>query len=173
VLYGLYAIRDLGIGPALLGVLIGLGGISSLIGALVVKPLTQRFGIGPTMIGSIMLMGILGPLTPLAGGPVLVAAIMMGIPQLFGDAAWTIHEINEVTLRQAIAPDRLLGRVNASTHFLVGGIYPIGALVGGALAEQIGARDTLWIAVAGMIPALLFLVVSPVPRMREQPAQLA
>jgi MFS family permease len=172
-LYLLFGIRDLGLGPALIGALIGLGGLSSVVGALLVRPITQRFGIGPTLVGSAVVGSILCLPIPLAGGSVLLAAAALASSQLFGDASGTIHRINEVTLRQTITPDRLLGRANASTHFLVGGVGPIGALVGGVLAEVIGVRTTLFVAVAGIMLSVLWLVFSPIPAIREQPAQLA
>jgi predicted MFS family arabinose efflux permease len=61
-----------------------------------------------------------------------------------------------VSLRQRLCPDRMLGRVTATMRFLIMGLFPLGALLGGVLGEVIGARATLWVAGA-------IIVLSPVP----------
>ena len=93
----------------------------------------------------------------------------MSLSQL-GDLFRTIYFINDVSLRQAITPDRLLGRVNASTQLLVAGIGPLGAIIAGVLGETIGVRETLFIAAAGPLLSCLWLVFSPVRVLREQPS---
>src|SRR5258708_38970876 len=80
--------------------------------------------------------------TPLAFGPTWMIASCLFMAQLIGDAGGAIYGINELSLRQAIVPDRLLGRVNASVGFLAQGIGPLGALAAGALAGIVGARFT-------------------------------
>ena len=106
--------------------------------------------------------------TPLAGGPLVVAAGMMFISQVFGDMVRTIYTINEVSLRQTITPDRMLGRTNATMHFLVGGAGLLGALAGGALGEAVGPRLTLLLAVTGgSVLGFLWLFFSPVRRLEH------
>ncbi|TMC57571.1 MAG: MFS transporter [Chloroflexi bacterium] len=163
-LYGVYAIRVLGMGPALLGLVVGVGGV----GSLVAERVVQRAGLGTTFISMLLLMGVTGLFTPLAPGPLWLATAFLSLSQL-GDAFRTIYFINDVSLRQAITPDRLLGRVNASTALLVSGAGPLGAVLGGALGDNVGVRNTLFIASAGPFLACLWLLFSPVRRLREQP----
>lgn len=161
-LYSLFVIRDLNLGPAVLGLLVGVGGIGALFGAFIVTRITRRFGMGRTLIGAVFFAASLQVLTPLAGGPPLLAAGMLFVSQIVGDVAWAVQAINERSLRQSITPTPLLGRVNASTQFLVGGVGAMGLLVGGLLGEVIGVRSALGIAVAGGMLAGLWLLFSPV-----------
>lgn len=165
-LYTLYAINDLHLTPFLVGVLIGAGGAGSLVGALYTRRIVARFGLGPTMIITSALTGILGFLTPLATGPIWLVTTMMFIPQLLGDMMFTVFDINELSLRQSITPDHVLGRTNASIHFITGGLNALGLIIGGALGETIGARYTLLIAVVGFFLGTLWLVFSPLWNVR-------
>jgi hypothetical protein len=99
----------------------------------------------------------------------LIAISFLMAAQLFGDSLRTIYVINEVSLRQAITPDRLLGRTNASMQLLVTGIGPLGAIVGGALGGAIGLRPTLVITALGGLFGALWLLFSPVRGLRKQP----
>ena len=74
-----------------------------------------------------------------------------------------------MSLRQAITPSHLLGRVNAAMHLLFSGIMPLGALAGGAIAQAIGVRTTMLLGALGFLLSTLWLVFSPVRRLRELP----
>jgi hypothetical protein len=104
---------------------------------------------------------------PLAAGPYFLVIAAMLFAQFFGDIAWEVYAINEVTLRQLVVAPRLMGRANATMQFLTGGAGPIGALVAGALAQATSARLALLVAVLGMLAATLWLVFSPLWRFRE------
>lgn len=168
-LYTLYAIRVLGMGPALLGLTVACGGVGDFAGAVVVGPLSRRFGVGPTLLGAAVLGSLVGLLTPLASGPPLAAAGLLMATQFLGDASAAVYGINELSLRQAITPRRLLGRVNASIGMLTSGVGPLGALAGGALAGAVGIRQTLAIAVVGASLRLPWLLYSPLRHLRTLP----
>mgnify|MGYP003693912949 CR=1 FL=1 len=55
------------------------------------------------------------------------------------DESLIVYYVNAVSVRQALTPDRLRGRVNATMRFIAGGMLPIGALIGGALGTILGA----------------------------------
>jgi hypothetical protein len=78
-----------------------------------------------------------------------------------------LSNVHTVSLRQSVTPDRLLGRVNASYRLLSYGPIPIGAAVSGFLAEAIGQRPTIAVAVLGLSLATLWVARSPIPRLRE------
>src|SRR5436190_3159012 len=160
-LYTIYALDDLSLSPFLLGVVISAGGVGDLVGTFIVGPLTRRWGYGPTIVWTRVAGSLLGVLTPLAGGPPLVAATFLFIPQLFGDGLATIGTIDQLTVRQQVTPRRLLGRVNATLHVLLEGVGPIGAIVGALIAEALGVRAALWISFAGSLAGIAFLVFSP------------
>jgi MFS family permease len=165
----LYMVRDLGFAPGILGTIWAMGGISALIGAVVTAPVNRRFGIGPAMIVGLLVTGIAMFFIPLAQGATLTAALLLIMQQLWGDGAATIYQINQVSLRQAITPERLLGRVNASAHFLGLGGTLVGSLLGGVLGEMIGVRMTLFIGAFGMLLSTLWLLLSPVRALRAAP----
>ena len=111
---------------------------------------------------------LIGVLTPLAGGPLLLATLMVFLPQLIGDGLQTIESVAELSLIQGVIPDRVLGRVNATLEVFSHGIaYPLGALAGRRLAGWIGVRGGIAIGWAGMAASILLLVLSPLPRVRH------
>jgi predicted MFS family arabinose efflux permease len=160
-LYFVFAIRELHIDAALLGVIISLGGISNLFGALVSERLARRWGIGPVMISAALLTGFSVLIPPLAHGSVKVCAAWLAFAQAF-DMTWPIYMINEQTLRQTVAPDRILGRVNSAMHLLFYGAMPLGALAGGILAQSLGLRPVMLAAAVGFLLSTVFLIASPI-----------
>jgi len=167
-LYILFAVRELKIGAVLLGAIISVGGVSDLFGALVAERLVRRFGFGHTLIGAALLIGVAGLLPPLAHGPVALCAAFLSVAQL-GDMAWSIYNINELTLRQAVAPSHVLGRVNSAAHLMFRGVLPLGSLLGGAIAEVVGLRGAMFAGAGGFLLSTLWLVYSPIRRLREVP----
>jgi len=149
VLYAIYAIRVLGFGAAALGLTIAMGGVGDLCGALLAPLAVRRFGLRRTLISTTLLSGLISLLVPLARGPLVVAIAMLMASQVLSDGLRSIFAINEISLRQTITPDRLLGRVTAGMQLMAGGVGPLGALVGGALGGAIGLRPTLVVAALG------------------------
>jgi MFS family permease len=170
-LYALFVIRDLQLGPAVLGILVGSGGIGALFGALVATRVTRRLGIGRTLLTSLLFAGAIQLTAVLAGGPTPVAAGILLFGQVVGDVAWGVYMISDRSLRQALAPAEMLGRINASHHFIAGGLGTLGLLVGGVLGEALGVRATLGISVAGMLLSASWVFFSPLrngPRNKDQ-----
>jgi MFS family permease len=166
----LYMARDLGFAPGILGTIWALGGISSFIGAVVTEPATKRLGVGPAMVAGCLLSGVAMIFVPLAQGAALAAALLLILQQLLGDCAATIYHINQVSLRQAISQERLLGRVNASAQFLGLGAMLAGSLLGGYLGEILGVRTMLLVGGFGTVFSALWLVFSPVRALRGAPS---
>jgi predicted MFS family arabinose efflux permease len=167
-LYILFAVRELGLNAGLLGAVIAVGGCSGVFGALTAERLVRRLGFGWTLIGAALLAGVAGLLPPLAHGPVARCAAILALAQL-GDMAWSIYSINELTLRQAIAPSHVLGRVNSAAHMTFQGVLPAGALLGGALGQAIGLRPAMFVGAVGFLLSTLWLICSPIRRLRELP----
>lgn len=168
VLYTIYLISDLHLSPFLLGVVISAGGVGSLVGSFFASRIIARLGLGPALIWAATGAAIIGVLTPLAGGPLLLATLMVFLPQLIGDGLQTIEGVAELSLIQGVVPDRILGRVNATLDVFSHGIaYPLGALLAAALAGWIGVRGGIAIGWAGMAVSILLLVLSPLPHVRQ------
>src|SRR6478752_1211150 len=167
VLYTIYLIDELHLPPLILGVVVSAGGVGSLVGSLFASRVIRLLGLGPALIWTAAGASALGILTPLAGGPILLATIMVLIPQLVGDGLQTIEGVAELSIIQGLSPDRVLGRVNATLEVFSHGIaYPIGALTAAAVAGVIGVRGGIFVGWAGMAVSILFLVLSPLPRLR-------
>jgi Na+/melibiose symporter-like transporter len=168
-LYVLYAIRTLSLPPAALGLAIATGGVGSMLGAMFGPRIGRALGLGRTFIVSIAVVVCSQTLIVLAHGPVSLALAFLVAQQLMGDTAFTTFNIHEVALRQSVAPGPVLGRVNAAMQLLTRGIYPLGALVAGVLAQNIGIRTTLAAGVCGVALSMLWLIGSPLRRVREIP----
>jgi MFS family permease len=168
VLYTIYLIDDLKLSPFLLGVVVSAGGVGSLVGSFLAPRVIGRLGFGPALIWTAIGASIIGVLTPLAGGPLWLAVLMVFLPQLVGDGLQTIEGVAELSLIQGVIPNRILGRVNATLEVFSHGIaYPLGALLAAGLASWIGVRGGIAIGWAGMAASILLLVLSPLPRIRQ------
>jgi MFS family permease len=168
--YVLYMTRVLGLSAAGVGLVFAIGGVGSLAGSVVAEPLARRFGPGPAMIGAQVAFGLTGMLVPLA---VLVPSWALPMIVASEFAQWMavlVYYVNAISVRQAITPDRLQGRVNATMRFLAGGANPIGAVIGGALGGVLGVPLTLVAASFGMLLSFLWLLLSPVRGLSAMPA---
>lgn len=162
-----FTTRELGLSPGLQGTIFALGGVTSLLGALLAAPLTKRFGLAATLVFS-MLMIALGMLAPsFAVGSGAFSIVLLLLNQCLTDPAWTLHNINEVSLRQSLIPNGVIGRVNGSLRFLEFGASLLGMFLGGILGEVFGARVTLMIGALGGLVAAIWLLFSPIWRLRH------
>jgi predicted MFS family arabinose efflux permease len=160
----LYAVDVLGLSPGTIGLVFGVGSIGFLVGALLPDRIQRRIGLGPAIVVSAFVAGLamfLVPLAPQAAPlPFLFAAqVLVGMGQV-------VYNVSQVSLRQAITPDAMLGRMNATMRFVVWGTMPLGALIGGILGGAIGLRETLFVAAIGETFAFLFVLFSPVRSLR-------
>jgi hypothetical protein len=115
-------------------------------------------------VGRALLLGSLEVLpavfaTPLTAIPLLLSSSFLG------NLGWVLYNVNAVSVRQAITPLELQGRMNATLRFLVAGMLPLGALAGGALGGLLGLRETIALAAGGSVLASLWVVFSPVRRL--------
>jgi MFS family permease len=165
----LFTTRTLGLAPGLQGAIFAVGGITSLLGAAFAGRLTRRGGFGPTLIVSLAVTAIGMLFIPLARGPALFAVACLVANQIVTDFAEEIYSIDSVSLRQAVAPERLQGRVNATSGFLAQGALLLGSLAGGLLGQAVGLRPVFVVAAGGTLLAVLWLLPRPVRGLREPP----
>lgn len=158
-LYILYIVRELHITAIIVGFLVAAGGVSALAGTFIAGRVIRRIGLGPSIGGMLTFYGLTGSLTVLASGPLWLAATFLFAAQLIGDASASVYFIAEVSLRQSIIPNDLLGRVNASMQLVTRGALPISAILAGILGDMIGLRPTIAIGVLGVIAAGLWLLI--------------
>lgn len=164
----LYVTRTLEFSPVLLGTVLGVGGAGALLGALLASKLPERFGLGRVIVASAAVFPFAALLVPLAQpGP--QAAVLVGASQFLIGSAVLVYNVSQVSLRQAITPARLLGRMNATMRFFVWGTMPLGALLGGALGTALDLRTTLVLAALGQALAVLPVLLSPVRGLQRIP----
>ena len=169
----LYMTRDLGFSPAILTPIWAVGGLTSLIAALYVARITRHLGMGPAIILGVLFSGIAMLFIPAATGATVAAACLLIAQQLVGDAAATVAQVNQTSLRQAISPADMLGRVGATLHFTRLGAALLGAVIAGLLGELIGVRATLTIGGVGTMLSALWLALSPIRAVHAAPAVAA
>lgn len=161
----LFMVRRLHFAAATIGFVAAVGNVGFLIGAAAVGWVNRRIGTGRTIVLGIGLAAPFQFLMPLAtlGAPVALL-IVSGLGGAIGSP---LYNVSQVSLRQAICPNRLQGRMNASMRFMVWGTLPLGAALGGWLGGTIGLRTTLFIAAGGQCLAFLPPALSPVWRVRS------
>ena len=163
----LFLRRQIGLSPAHIGLLFTIGSVGGLVGATLASRLAARFGLGHVILGAIVVCGLSELAYPLVtpGN----ADVVVSVGGFLLSAGVVIYNINQVSLRQALCPLPLQGRMNASVRFLVWGSMPIGALLGGTFGTSLGLRPTLWIAGIGGLGAFAWIKFSPIPAMRAIP----
>jgi MFS family permease len=163
----LFAARELGFSAGHLGALWMLAGIGSLGAAAAVGPLNRRLGFGPTMLLGMLGTGVGWLVVGAASGGEAMASIVFGLGLLVLDFSGMVFFINYLTLRQAVTPDPLLGRVTATMICLTVATAPLGGLAGGWIAEHAGLRATMLVAGLGAMALVLAVAwASPLLRVR-------
>jgi MFS family permease len=167
----LYLVNEdaLGLTPGAIGIIFALGNLGVIVGALTGGRLAKGLGIGPTIVISAAVSGLATFAVPLAPQDdpfwyLVIGGLILG----FGVV---VYNVNQVGLRQAITPDRMLGRMNATMRLIVWGTIPIGALIGGILGTVFGLVPVLWVSAIGASLSFLPVLFSPVRSLREIPAQ--
>lgn len=162
----IFALRTLHFTTTEFGLVGSIGAVGFLTGVLVVNRFTARVGLGRILALSIAAPGafVFYPLA-LLGYPFLVLAAVAFLVGLSVPS----YNVNQISLRQAITPDRLQGRMNATMRTIVWGTIPVGSLLGGLLGDNFGVVDTIYVggAIAGLASA--WIALGPVMNLRKQP----
>lgn len=161
--------RQLDLSAGVIGALFSAAAVGGLLGALLARRLAHRIGEGPIIWISMALSWPLAFIQPFLHRDWTLGAFV--ITQIVWTAGAVIYNVTQVSFRQAVCPERLLGRMNATMRFIVWGTMPIGGLIGGALGSLAGVRTTLLITAAGGSLAFLWLYLSPLRRMHALPTR--
>lgn len=159
VVFPLYGIRELHLGPAGLGVIIAVGSLGAFGGALSAGRLGARLGVGRTMVLGMVVASastLLLPLAPASGG----GHLLLGAGYVLNGFGIAVFNIHSITLRQATVPAELIGRVSATFRFLTWAVIPLGGLLGGLLASAVGPRAALAVTAGGLTAAALVFLCS-------------
>ena len=184
----LHAPDGLGVSKTFLGVTLGIifsvGSVGALVGVALSTRIASRIGVGPAILSSILWGGLgtvpyylsgsltANPLFTIEGLGVnwSMLAIMAG--QFLSFIGVVVYNINQVSLRQAIVPIRLQGRMNATMRFLVWGTIPLGALAAGALGTLFPLRTAIGITILGGTASFFWIFFSPVRTLKKIPEPL-
>lgn len=162
----LYLTRELGLTPALLGGVFMVGSMSGVAGAALTGWVARRLGLGRSIAAALAALALGAVCLPLAGvfRPVAVPLVVLG--QILSGIGLTVSGSTQASLRQAVTPERLRGRVNASYAFLTSGVRPFGAILGGILGQSLGLSATLTVGALGILVAAAWITASPVRAIR-------
>ncbi len=168
-LFVLYATRYLDVGPATLGIVLGVASLGALGGSFVTGRIGRRLGIGPTFLLGCLLFPLPLVLVPAAGGPHWLVIACLFTAEFTSGVGLMMLDIMAGTISAALIPPALRSRVSGAFMVVNYGVRPLGTTVAGILGTVIGVRSTLWIATLGALTGLLWLLPSPIPSLRELP----
>jgi MFS family permease len=172
-IYVLYASQTLGLSAGIIGLTLGVGAVGALLGALVAPRIGRRLGFGPTIVLGCLLFSAPLMLLPFATGSTLAkAAVLSGVEFVSGFGVM-LFDTNSNSLSALAVPQRLRARIAGSSRVFNYGTRPFGALLGGVLAGAIGIRETLFVAAVGAVLSVIWLLLSPIVRIREMDQELA
>ncbi|MFD6275251.1 MFS transporter [Streptomyces sp. NPDC060209] len=163
----LFASRNLGLSAGVIGIAFGIGATGSLIGALVAPEVSRRFGVGRSIAVGAVLFPAPIAIAAAADGPFWLRAGALAACEFLSGLGVMLFDVNLNALQTTVIPDGLRSRVAGAYGTINYGVRPIGAVVGGFLATVIGLRATLLIAAVGGVLSLLWLLPSPIPRIRS------
>jgi MFS family permease len=167
----LFATRELGLSAGAIGLTYMAGGLGCVLASASAERLSARLGIGTVIVLGLGLTALAWQAFGLVRGDTHAAGLALGATMLVFDFGAVLYGINYLALRQAMTPDRLMGRMTATMRFLTVAAAPLGSLAGGALATAIGLRGTLLtVGVLGIALALAATAWSPVRGHRRLPA---
>jgi MFS family permease len=162
-----YLVREAGASAGAIGLAFALGNAGFLAAVLVAPAAARRFGIGPTIRAAVCLFGPAAVLV--AAAPARWAIVAVFVMEFVDSVGIGLHGVNQVSLRQAVTPEHLRGRVAATQRLGMFGAMPLGTLLGGALGTIAGLRPALWVAAAGMFLAAVPYAVSSTGRVTVLP----
>ncbi len=167
----LYAVRDLHFSSGLIGLLFMVGSIGALLGALLTGPIARCIGVGKTIVATAALSDVPLLALPFITGSTAYAPVILLLAFFFQGIGITGCNVHVDSIRQSLITDELQGRANASYRLLVSGTLPLGALVGGFVGQQLGLQLTLLVGALGLLSTWLWVVFSPVRRLRTLPKE--
>jgi hypothetical protein len=163
----LFLVRSVHLAPSTVAVVIGIVSLGSVLGAAIARPVGRAIGTArATWLSTAVTapFGILIAATTRGAG---LTFFVVGAVLIY--TGILIYNVTIASFRQAYCPPQILGRVVASMRFVLFGVVPLGALVGGALASAFGARTAVLILLIGNVTPGLVLAASPLRRMRDLP----
>ncbi len=171
--YMLFMMRELGLSPAVLGVVISVGGVSALLGSVMARPMAKAVGYGPAIVlaFSISVAGLL-MLIPAAAFKEW-SLVFLVAQQFLGDFGMMIFTILAVSLQQKLLPGDQLARANGFNQVVNGAGMTGSILIAGVIAESIGVTSTIILGAGIGLVGILPLLTRHLFSIREEPVSSA
>jgi MFS family permease len=170
-LFVLYATRHLHLRPATIGLVLGVAAVGTLGGSFVAGRIGRRIGIGPTFALGCFLFPAPLILVPLAGGPQWLIVTLLILAEFCSGIGLMLLDIMAGTISAGLIPPPLRSRVSGAFMLVNYGVRPLGTSVAGVLGTVIGLRPTMWIATVGALGGLIFILPSPIMKLRDVPEE--
>jgi MFS family permease len=162
-----YAVRVLGLSAATIGVILSLGQLGGFAGAVFARRIAQRAGVGRVVVASFFLFGPAALL--LASATRRTAIVFVGLGWILESLARSLYGVSATSVRQALVPDRLQARASGVVATTGTSAFPLGTLVGGALAAAFGLREAMVVVATVSFLPFVPVVLSPVRSLRDVP----
>lgn len=165
-----YMTTALRCGAAVLGLVLAAGSIGALLGALLAQPVARTIGVGRTiLLGTALDAALLA--IPVAGASKRAAIAVSAAALFVNGVGWILRDVHIFSLRATLTPAPAFARMYATYRWICWGVIPIGALGGGWLATHAGLRATLFVGADGCALSWLWILCSPVARLRDHPTE--
>jgi MFS family permease len=163
----LFATRTLGLSAGTIGIVLGVGAVGALVGAVIAPKVGRSIGIGRAVVLGAVLFPAPVALFALAHGSHTLASVMLLVGEFCSSVGVMIFDINQNSVLMLAMPQAIRSRLVGAYRFVNYGTRPVGAFLGGVLGGAIGLRETIWVSVVGSTLGVVFLLFSPMPRLRE------
>ncbi|WP_326736620.1 MFS transporter [Streptomyces sp. NBC_01022] len=163
----LFASRSLGLSAGVIGAALGAGATGALLGAVCAPAISRQLGVGRSILVGAVLFPAPIALAAAADGPLWLRAGALAAAEFLSGFGVMLFDVNLNSLQASVIPDGLRSRVAGAYSTINYGVRPVGAVVGGALATSLGLRPTLLVAAVGGALSVLWLLPSPIPRIRS------
>lgn len=164
--YILFIVNIVGANPTQVGIIFGVGSIGGILGAFFSQKISKIIGIGPSIIGSVVMITGGGIIVAFVNESMIFTMILLILGQIFTGFGNTVYFVSQVSLRQSITPTEIMGRINASNRFISRAAMPLGGLFGGLLGTFVALKLSLFILAIGYILAIICLIISPVIKLK-------
>jgi MFS family permease len=168
-LFILYVTTRLGVSPGILGAALGAGAVGGVAGAVIASRVGRRLGLGGAYALGCVLFPVPLVLVPIVSGPPDAVLVMLFTTEFLAGLGVQILDVNASSVIAARTPDAIRARAGGAFRFINYGIRPIGAFLGGLLGGVIGVRETLLVVTIAASFGVLWLIGSPIPRLRDLP----
>ncbi len=169
-LFVIYAVRELNFEPGLIGLVIAMSSVGGMLGAAFAPSMIRRYRYGRVYTVAV-LVGYGGPLLiPLHTGSTVLTVVGVTAGFFLMRAGLAVSSVAGTSLRQAVTPRELMGRMTAGMRTVMWGVGTTGAIVGGVVGGRLGLRAGLWVASVGFLVAALPILMSRIPHLREMPS---